>query len=118
MEFTGTGGTATLAVTVNAPGCPAPSVTNPGTPWTIDWGTACVDNGESITVRITSDFGGVAFSSGQWTPGNVPLNPGDVQFVAPSGAPSFTTWGMVASVLLLIAAGSVWLPRRGYKARG
>src|SRR5207247_9822206 len=44
----------------NAPGCPIPSATmHNGTPparpgFDLDWGTACVDPGESVTVRIFS----------------------------------------------------------------
>jgi hypothetical protein len=48
----------------NAPGCPSPSGTTfygppPARPgFNLDWGTACVDPGESVTVRYYSDSPG------------------------------------------------------------
>jgi hypothetical protein len=39
----------------NAPGCPAPVITHVSGGFDVDWGTACVDNGESVTVRVTSE---------------------------------------------------------------
>lgn len=115
LEFGGTGGNAILTVTLNAPGCPGfpPStVTNPGTPWDINWGVACVDPGEKIQISITSDFP-VIFGSGNWTPpgGNVALNPGDV-VVAQICVPTLSEWGVVAMALLVVTAATVVLIRR------
>ena len=106
LEFTGTGGTSTLAVVVNGPGCAAPTLSNPGTPWDITWAAACVDPGASITVTISSPLPDVAFSSGHWTPGNVALAAGDVQLVTVPGLP---WWGMVLLALLLLTAGIISL---------
>ena len=79
LDFSGTGGTAVLAVAVNAPGCAAPTVNPQGTPWDIVWLTACVDAGENITITITTNYPGqVSFSTGHWTPDDVPLAAGDV----------------------------------------
>jgi len=43
-------------VLTNAPGCPEPSIDTSGTATIdLDWGVACVDPGESVTVRVTSE---------------------------------------------------------------
>src|SRR5207249_5167680 len=49
-----------LCVASNAPGCPAPSTTGVFIPsratwgFDIDWGTDCVDSGESVTIHFGS----------------------------------------------------------------
>jgi hypothetical protein len=109
LEFTGTGGTATLTVIGNPAGCGAPIVTNPGTPWDITWSGACVDVGEVVTVRIDSDFS-VAFDSGYWTPGNVALAGGDVAEQNP--VPACSPWAVGVLVLTVLAAALLLIFRR------
>ncbi|OGF23756.1 MAG: hypothetical protein A2V63_00085 [Candidatus Eisenbacteria bacterium RBG_19FT_COMBO_70_11] len=113
LEVTWTGGTATLRVIRNAPGCPDPVVSNPGTPFDINWGSACVGAGESITVQVIGDFVQASeIASGYWTPGTpgqFPLSTGDVTAVPVPGLP---TWGIGALTLLLLAAGAAFLRRR------
>ena len=68
---------ALASLVTNALDCPAPTVTSapPGTSAgvvTLDWGTSCVDDGESVTIRITSE----PPSSPQcfnWTIADVPI---------------------------------------------
>jgi hypothetical protein len=50
----------------NAPGCPSPVVSHLGTQFNYDWGTACVDNGESVTVRVSSEPPAIRICS-DWT---------------------------------------------------
>jgi len=109
LIFTGTGGAATLAVTNNPAGCGAPVITNPGSPWDITWSNACVQVGDVVEISITSAAGGVAFSSGTWSPGGVNLPAGDVTAVTVPGASPWTI-GMV--VLLLAVAGAAALAFR------
>lgn len=111
LVFSGTGGAATLAVVGNGPGCSIPVVSNPGSPWDITWSSECVDPGESITVTISSSSDPpLAFVSGYWTPGNIPLNPGDVVEVNP--VPSLTWWGAIGLLLALAGLGSALVLRR------
>lgn len=109
LLFTGTGGAATLAVTNNPAGCGLPVVSNPGSPWDITWPNACVQPGDVVEISITSAAGGIAFSSGTWTPGGVALAGGDVTAVTVPGA---SPWTIGLILLVLGVAGAVVLVYR------
>lgn len=109
LDFTGTGGTATLVLVENSDSCGIPTVSNPGTPWDITWPDTCLDDKQRITIKIYSD-NPVTFSSGYWTPGNVALSPADV--VATTRVPALTDWGIAALVVAVLAAGALLLLRR------
>ena len=112
LNFAGTGGTATLEVRLNANGCLAPTVSNPGSPWDITWSSACVDNLEKIQISINSGSS-VTFTSGSWDPAgaNVALAPGDVVF-NPICVPTLSGWGVGVMVLLVLSAATIVLIRR------
>ena len=115
LIFTGTGGAAVLAIQQQPGLCGPAVVTNPGSPWDITWPAACVGVGQSVVVTITSAAGGVAFSSGTWSPGGVALAGGDVTVVAVPGA---SPWMLGLIVLLLGAAGAAVLAFRRRRAEG
>jgi hypothetical protein len=63
----------------NAPGCPAPAVVEPPGSFTVDvdWGTACVDNGESVVIEITSEPP-ANLQCADWTLNGTPTGPATV----------------------------------------
>ncbi len=95
VTFTGTGGSLNTVVTVNPPGCPVPAVPSNGNvtnTMVVDWGVNCVQNGQSVTVKVSTENGPLEIDSGFWTgvgnqefPGVGELNAEDYSEVEPSG---------------------------------
>jgi hypothetical protein len=113
FSIVGGGGQATLVVKRNSPGCPTPQVIVLGSSgWTIDWGTLCVDVGESVELIVTTPTAvGNQFGAATWTPGDVPVDPADVTAVD-ADVPSLSPTGLIALAALLLVAGTLLGLRR------
>ena len=92
--FSGTGGDLTTTIISNPPGCPAPAIPSNGqviNRMDVDWGTACVDPGESVRVKVCTRNGPLNFEGGFWTLNGVDvgtLTADDVAEGQESGLPS------------------------------
>jgi hypothetical protein len=120
IEFTGTDDFTTLTLITNASGCAEPAIAY-GAALTLTWNAACVDPGEAIIVSIT---GSVAFDSGQWTPGDVDLNPDHVVTAIecstqdPGHPPHLSTFDADTIVHEPAIIGCVWAPAEEVEADG
>ncbi len=116
LTFTGTGGV-TATVILRQPGnCPA-AVIGATNPVVIDWNNACVANGQSVDIQVSTPNGPLAFDSGFWTDVNDnnigAVGAGHIRVIGDNEykVPSLTTYGLIALALLL-AGMAVWMFRR------
>lgn len=119
MTFTGTGGTLyTVVVSQPSIGTATASIPSNGTVTntaTIVWPGNFIQNGQSVTVYVASDFGAPQFNSGYWTRNNVPsgnINPGDIALVQPNGIPTLSQWGMIIFALMMLTVTLIFVYRK------
>lgn len=121
MTFTGTGGTLyTVMISEPVTGTATASIPSNGTVTntaTIVWPGNFIQNGQSVTVYVASDFGAPVFNSGYWTRNNVPsgnINPGDIALVGSNSIPTLSQWGIIIFFLLMLATTMIFVRRKKY----
>jgi hypothetical protein len=76
ITFAGAGGAVSVdSLAVIAPGCPPPAVTPSPDDVTIDWGSACVPPGASVSFLAYTPNGPLSITDGFWTTDDAPSGP-------------------------------------------